>query len=104
MFNDKVKYLMQQNGISQKELSELTGITEASVSRYLSGERTPRIDIIINFAKALKVDVDYLIFEDEEIKNREQSYINCRTILARNAKNLTPEEKNKLISIILNSK
>ena len=56
MFKEKVKELMNQQNITQKELAELSGITEASVSRYLSGERTPRIDIVINFAKALKVD------------------------------------------------
>ena len=48
MFKEKVKELMNQQNITQKELAELSGITEASVSRYLSGERTPRIDIVIN--------------------------------------------------------
>ena len=43
MFKEKVKELMNQQNITQKELAELSGITEASVSRYLSGERTPRI-------------------------------------------------------------
>ena len=51
MFKDKVKELMESQNMTQKELSEKSGITEASISRYLNGERTPRIDIIINFAK-----------------------------------------------------
>ena len=49
----KVKQLMQNQSINQKQLSQRSGITEASVSRYLKGERTARIDIIVNFAKAL---------------------------------------------------
>ena len=68
MFKEKVKELMNQQNITQKELAELSGITEASVSRYLSGERTPRIDIVINFAKALKVDSSYLIYNDDELR------------------------------------
>lgn len=104
MFKDKVKELMKTQNMTQKDLSIKSGITEASISRYLNGERTPRIDIIINFAKALKVDVDFLISEDEEMKDFEKSYTECRTILARNAKNLTAEEKNELISIILKTK
>ena len=104
MFKDKVRELMKAQDLSQKDMAEKTGITEASISRYLNGERTPRIDIIVNFAKALKVDVDYLIFDDDEIKEREEEYIECRTVLARNSKNLSAEEKNELISIILNSK
>ncbi len=104
MFKDKVRELMKAKDLSQKDRAEKTGITEASISRYLNGERTPRIDIIVNFAKALKVDVDYLIFDDDEIKEREEEYIECRTVLARNSKNLSAEEKNELISIILNSK
>ena len=72
MFREKVKELMNQESITQKQLSELSGITEASISRYLTGERTPRIDIIINFAKALKVDPDYLIRNDEELNEKKR--------------------------------
>lgn len=104
MFKDKVKELMESQNMTQKELSEKSGITEASISRYLNGERTPRIDIIINFAKVFKVDVDFLISDDDEIKDLEDSYVECRTVLARNARNLTAEEKNELISIILSKK
>ena len=52
----KVKQLMAAKGMNQKQLSQLSGITEASVSRYLKGERTARLDIIVNF------DLDVLFF------------------------------------------
>ena len=86
MFKEKVKELMKSQNMTQKELADRSGITEASISRYLNGDRTPRIDIIINFAKVFKVDVDFLISDDEEIKKMEDSYTECRTVLARNAK------------------
>ena len=63
-WQEKVKQLMDANGITQKKLSQLSGITEASVSRYLKGDRTARLDIIVNFAKAL--NVEYLLNDDDD--------------------------------------
>jgi transcriptional regulator with XRE-family HTH domain len=80
-------------------LSQLSGITEASVSRYLKGERKARIDIIVNFAKALNVTTEYLLNEDEEIGIK--PYAEIATAIARNGNSLTAEEKNKLIALIL---
>ena len=100
MFKEKVKELMNQQNITQKELAELSGITEASVSRYLSGERTPRIDIVINFAKDLKVDSSYLIYNDDELREKEEAFTQCHTMLARNKKDLSLEERNKLIALL----
>ena len=34
-WQEKVKQLMNNQGINQKKLSQLSGITEASISRYL---------------------------------------------------------------------
>lgn len=99
-WQDKVKKLMEIQGINQKKLSQKSGITEASVSRYLNGERTARMDIIINFSKALNVNVEYLLDEDEE-KNIDP-FTDIATVIARNGKGLSADEKNKLIKLILN--
>lgn len=100
-WQEKVKQLMESNGISQKKLSQLSGITEASVSRYLKGERKARIDIIVNFAKALNVTTEYLLNEDEE--SGIEPYTEIATAIARNGNQLTAEEKNRLIALILGS-
>ena len=97
----KVKQLMAAKGMNQKQLSQLSGITEASVSRYLKGERTVRLDIIVNFAKALSVTTEYLLNDDEETEIR--PYTEIATAIARNGGSLTAEEKNSLIAMILGS-
>ena len=97
----KVKQLMAIKGINQKQLSQLSSITEASVSRYLKGERTARLDIIVNFAKALAVTTEYLLNDDEETEIR--PYTEIATAIARNGGSLTAEEKNSLIAMILGS-
>lgn len=98
-WQDKVKDLMASKGINQKQLSQLSGITEASVSRYLKGDREARLDIIVNFAKALDVTTEYLLNDDEETGIN--AYTEIATAVARNGSSLTAEEKNKLIALIL---
>jgi transcriptional regulator with XRE-family HTH domain len=100
-WQEKVKQLMESNGITQKRLSQLSGITEASISRYLNGDRKARIDIIVNIAKALNVTTEYLLNEDEEAGL--EPYSEIAIAIARNGGSLTAEEKNKLIALILGS-
>ena len=97
-WNEKVKELMKLNGINQKELSSLSGITESSISRYLSGDYSPRMDIIVNFAKAFNVSPDYFLDDDQKC---DSAYNAIATAIARKGNELTPEEKNKLILLLL---
>ena len=94
-WKEKVIELMTTKNITQKDLSRLNGITETSISRYLNGSQRPRIDVLLNFAKALEVNVEYLL--EEERSTQESSF----TAIARNGNNLTPEEQNKIIALIL---
>lgn len=101
-WQSKVKKLMADRSINQKQLARLSGITESSVSRYLSSERRPRLDIVINFAKAFGVSTDYLLDEDE--KSSESAFETVATAIARKGGDLTPEEKNELILLLLGRK
>ena len=66
-WSEKVKRMLADRNMNQKELSEKSGITRASISRYLKGNRRPRIDVVINFAKALGVEPEELLDEDEKV-------------------------------------
>lgn len=48
--------------LTQKQLAEMSGLTEAGISRYISGERLPRIDILLRIATALNCTLDYLLY------------------------------------------
>ena len=48
--------------LSQKQLAEKTGLTEAGISRYISGQRLPRLDILLKIAAALDCTVNYLLY------------------------------------------
>jgi len=97
-WKEKVADLMNQRGINQKQLATLSGITESSISRYLHSEQRPRMDIVVNIAKALHVETEYLLEEEEK---SESAYNSIATAIARKGNELTPEEKNQLIALIL---
>lgn len=98
-FIGETKRLMEERGMSQKDLSEKSGITEASVSRYLAGKRTPRFDVVINFAKALGVKPGDLLPESEV--STLSPFDELKTVFARNGRDLSDEQKSELIALIL---
>lgn len=61
IFAERVKKLLDARGISQRELADEVGITEVTMSRYITAERMPSATLIPSFAKALHVTCDYLI-------------------------------------------
>mgnify|MGYP004525105897 FL=1 len=42
----RISELLQKQGVSQKELAKRIGVTEAAMSRYISGTREPKPDVI----------------------------------------------------------
>lgn len=100
-WKEKVTELMKQRNITQKQLSQLSGITESSISRYLHSEQRPRMDIVVNVAKALHVETEYLLDDSER---GESAYSSIATAIARKGSELTAEEKNQLIALILGAK
>lgn len=96
---ERIKMLMLERGLTQKELAKLSGITEASLSKYLSGERVPRIDVIVNLANALKVTTDELI--GNEIEDSKMDLIRLKTVLARGMEKMSDKDKKELIKFLL---
>lgn len=49
----RIYRLMKAKGMTQKELAGITGLTEAAVSRYVSGHRWPRATSLMLLKDAL---------------------------------------------------
>jgi transcriptional regulator with XRE-family HTH domain len=45
--------LRQQLGLSQREVAELLDVTRVSVSRWETGERTPRGELLLRYLELL---------------------------------------------------
>ena len=56
-----MRRILEKKGLTQKELANMCGITPASVSRYCSGERTPRADTLARLAAKLDTTTDELL-------------------------------------------
>lgn len=97
--NERIRMLMEGKNLSQKELANLSGITEASMSKYLSGERTPRIDVVVNLANALGVTTDELIGND--IEDDKMGLVRLKTVLARGMESMSEDDKKELIKFLL---
>lgn len=87
---------IRMNGISQKELASIVGVTEGVISRYVSGEREPKPDMIANIATALHTTSDYLL----GIEKDDFDYPRIRRMIARNASSMTESEKKELINAL----
>ena len=110
-FNQKVfifrlRKLLEQNNITQKELSLKIGVRDVTVSRYFSGQRIPRTDVIVSIANYFKVSTDYLLGisdiknpNDEILENKYEEDIDFWLSKTDGYKEL-PEEEREIISSI----
>ena len=57
----RLKELRENIGITQKQLSEETGMSFQSISFYEHGEREPGVKALISLADYFNVSIDYLV-------------------------------------------
>ena len=60
-FNDRLKALRKQKGLSQRALAEKLKMSKSAVSMYESGFREPDHETTEKIADFFNVDVDYLL-------------------------------------------
>ena len=94
---ERIESAMIHAGMQQGQLARRIGITDSAMSRYISGERQPKPETIANIATALHVTCDYLLGTDPVFFNGK--YV--KRIIARDAKEMTQDEKNELMKLIL---
>ena len=92
----RLKAKMKEKGLSQRQLSLKTGISEAAICKYVSGARTPHIEIIGKIAEVLGVTSDYLL----GIEKKSEPYEKIANCIKENKASLTSEEKMSLILLI----
>lgn len=62
----KLINLLKEKNMTQKDLAELSGTNESTLSRALTGEVNPSIRTIRNITKALNITTDWLFSNDDE--------------------------------------
>ena len=71
MFHDRMRKAIAMRGWSQCKLSEMTGISTVTLSKYVRGENEPSADRLRVIAEALGVSADWLLgLTDQREVNR----------------------------------
>ena len=60
-FSERLSFCMKLRNVNAAELSALSGVTAATISRYLNGLRMPAVDKLILIASALDISIDFLL-------------------------------------------
>lgn len=68
-FGIALKRILEQRNMTQSELAEGIGQTEASISRYVTGERVPKASTLIDMCNYLNVSVDRLVNMTMEVSD-----------------------------------
>ena len=50
-----LRHYMEERGMNQRQLAEAAGLKEATVSRYLNGQREPKVSTLLTLCSALEV-------------------------------------------------
>ena len=61
IFAQRLRNLIEEEGISQKQLAVEAEIAESSISKYLNCEAEPKLVPLVNIAKHFDVSIDYLL-------------------------------------------
>ena len=69
ILGENIKRELIRNNISQKELAKKIGITEVSMSRYVSNDRIPNGPILYQIASNLNCSVEELLSDKTDINS-----------------------------------
>lgn len=89
--HDKLRKLRIENNFSQKELSELLGMSPSVISGYETGEKTPSAEVLLKLTGLYHCSADYLL----GLTNKEEPKLIDVT-------GLTPEQV-KSLHILINA-
>lgn len=65
-FSEKLRKTMQDLGLNQARLCEMTGISKGSVCQYLSGKQIPKEETMKDMAVSLGLDPEYFLQKEKK--------------------------------------
>ena len=98
-FSRRLELLIEEKKMTQKELAQRAEVTEAAMSHYVKGDRTPRSSVMARIALALGTTSDYLMEGMPE--NRSEEFAYAKRLIARNVDRMTKAEKLEIMEILL---
>ena len=107
-FNQIFRELRTSRGYSQGDLAELLEISRSAISMYENGNREPDFEMLEKIADLFSVDVNFLLGRapaktPEQNELHEPTYEEIQSLIARNGKNLTLQQKQDIIRTLLSN-
>ena len=96
---ERLTDLLLTKKLTQKDLSTKAGVTEAAISHYIKGDRTPRASVLLKIAEALDTTSEYLLEGLTTDAKEELGY--AKKLIARNYNQMTQDEKLEIIKILI---
>ena len=97
----KMREYRKRSGLTMKQLGELVGASEASISQYETGRVEPDIELLTRIADTLGVSVDVLIGRIEETTKETQEPVSQEAkILAKGIDKLPKAEREQALSVV----
>ena len=106
-FNKNIIRLRKERGLTQEELAKLSGISPRMIIYYESEAGNPPLNKIKNLANALNVDIEELLLDSKEKKEKNQTLknellnINTKTLKRiKQILELSPEDRHVVYSLV----
>jgi transcriptional regulator with XRE-family HTH domain len=98
---EKIAELKKRMGLTNEELSRLSGVPKGTIDKILSGvTKDPKLETLKAIARVLGCTLDDFDDTDKKPEPGEPTYDDLQQLIARNGKNLSTEEKMKLIKML----
>lgn len=103
----EIKKALKESGLSVSELAQKANISDATLSRIMSGDANPSFDKIVRIAKCLDISLDDLTgrpiqeVQKEPVASEKEDYSNETDILASfeiSDTDLTPSEASRMLT------
>lgn len=65
---NRIRTLRKMRGITMKQLGEVVGLAESTISQYETGKRQPDNETLLKLGEFFNVTVDYLLGADQKEK------------------------------------
>ena len=66
MFNNRLRLLRTERGLTQRQMADMLGLTERNYQRYESDSPMPRYKMLLELADYFGVSLDYLFGRTEK--------------------------------------
>ena len=93
-FSERLRRIMEERGMTQSELAQLSGVSKSSISRYISGAWKGKQDTVYNLAHVLNVSEAWLMGYDVPME-RQQLAQSTAASLVDTVSNLLPLPKTR---------